>query len=111
MEEEAPHLPGEVGQHLRAQVVDDMAVVARKRLDELVRACPAADGKRRKVETGRPSLRELTKPDDVLTVEVEPMQVVEKEVGLLVEEAELLRVDLGQLARAEAGWATSVVNC
>src|SRR5439155_704587 len=98
LEQEAPHLLGKAGEHLRAQVVDDVAVVARKGLDELVRACPAADGKRREVETGRPSLRELTQPDDVRTIEPEPMQVVQKEVGLLLGEAKLLRVDLSQFA-------------
>ena len=98
MEQETPHLLGEAGQDLRAQVVDDMAVVAGKRLDELVRVCLAPDAERRKVETGRPSLRELAQPDDVPPVEVEPVQVVEKEVGFLVGEAKLLRVDLGELA-------------
>src|ERR687898_3266409 len=59
MEQETPHLFGEACQDLRAQVVDDMAVVAGERLDEIVRVCPAANGERRKVETGRPSLGEL----------------------------------------------------
>ena len=98
VEQEAPRLLGQAGQHLRAQVVDDVAVVACKRLDELVRAGPATDRERRKVQTGRPSLRQLTKPDDVLTVEVEPVQIVQKEVGVLVGETQLLRVDLDELA-------------
>ena len=34
MEQETPHLLGEPGQHLRAEIVDDMTVVARERLDE-----------------------------------------------------------------------------
>ena len=86
------------GQHLRAQVVDDVAVVARERLDELVRAGPVPDGQRRQVEAGRPSLGQLAQPDDVVPVEPEPVQPVEEEVGVLLGEAQLLRVDLGQLA-------------
>jgi hypothetical protein len=59
VEQKTPHLLREAGQHLRAQVID-VAVVARKGFDELVRARPATDCERREVEPCRPSLREFT---------------------------------------------------
>ena len=73
LEQEAPHVLGKAGEYLCAQVVDNVPVVAREGLDELVCVLASPKGQRREVETSRPSFGQLPKPDDVPVLEPEPV--------------------------------------
>ena len=97
-EQEVVDLGGLARQHLGRQVVDDVALVAGERLDELVSVVSSPQREGRQVETGRPALGPLHEPGHVRGVEVEPLLLVEQVVRLGDGEPELGVGDLEQLA-------------
>jgi hypothetical protein len=96
-DEERPQLARLALEHLRHEVVDDVAVVAGERLDERMRVSPAAERERGQVKAGSPPLRTLVEQADVVGLEAEAQDSVEERLCLLHAEAEFLRADLEQL--------------
>jgi len=97
VQQEPPNLRGLPGQHLTAEVVDDVAVVARERLDEAAGVGPVAQRQRGQVQGGRPALGALLQPGHVGGAQPQPEYLVEQRRRLLQAEAQLLGADLQQL--------------
>jgi hypothetical protein len=91
-------------EHLRAEVVDDLAVVARECLDERMAVAAAPQRQRREIETGGPPFGPLLQAGDVASFELEAEGVVQERESLLLAEPKLLGSELVDLAaRAETG--------
>ena len=87
-------------QHLRAQVVGDMAVVAVEGGDEGARVLSAAKRKPSQVQPGRPALGPLGQTLDVVGRELQPHRPVQQGQGLFVGELQVGGPELGQLPLA-----------
>src|SRR5918996_1548156 len=96
-QEEVPDLLGLAVEHLRAEVVDDVTLVARKRLDEGPRVGSPAQRESSEIQACGPTLRPLVQPRHVFWIEAQLEHTVQEHGGLLVGEAQLLRSDLVQL--------------
>ena len=99
-QEEGADLRGLATEHLGAEVVDDVPVVARELADELLGVGGSAtpEGERGEVEACRPALGAFLEPSDGVVPQPEPVQVVQQRLRVLDREAEVRGVDLDELA-------------
>ena len=85
-------------EHLSAQVVHDVAVVAGERPDERGRVGAALQRQGGEVEPGGPALGPPVEQRHVLLRQVQPQDLVEQERGLADDEAQIVRPDLQEVA-------------
>ncbi|MDP9207529.1 MAG: hypothetical protein M3O65_03335 [Actinomycetota bacterium] len=86
------------GQHLRAQVVGDMAVVAMERGDEGAGVLPAAKRQTGQDQPRRPALGPLGQTLGVAGPQLQPHRPVQEGQGFFVGELQVGDPDLGQLS-------------
>jgi hypothetical protein len=93
----------EARQHLAGEIVDDVAVVARERVDERARVAGGAQRQRREVHRRRPSLGALPQALGVRVAERGSQRAGEEHTCFLFSEAQVGGAQLAELvARAQA---------
>src|SRR4051812_37699508 len=90
-------------QDLAGEVIGDLAMVAAEATHSRLRVVDSAQPQPGEVQPGRPSLRPLDEPFDVLGVEWDAFALDEERVRLLRREREVARANLAeQAARPQA---------
>src|SRR5262249_32625491 len=84
-------------EHLKAQVIDDLLVVAGERFDELAGIVAALERQPRELQTRRPALRALMEAHDLSMIKVYADRPGEKGAGLSDAEPQVGGAYLGQL--------------
>ncbi|MGP3965340.1 hypothetical protein ACTWPT_56270 [Nonomuraea sp. 3N208] len=93
-----PLVAGQAREHLGAEVVDDVAVVAPDGLRTAYGIGRAAQGQGREVQPGGPALGTVDEPRDLVGVERDPAHIGHQADRLLRREREIGRTDLGELS-------------